>query len=107
MSRTRRKYIKMGICCGSNTEYYRQRRKRENAKNKQILINASKKYDGEEIDEHLYDVKLPHDSWDEPTDGTYLIDYKSAIKRFDKSFPDYLKRKLLPNLKKTKKSTNR
>ena len=102
MSRTRKKYIKMGNCCGSNTEYYRKRRKTENAKNKQILVNAFIKYDVEEIDEHIYNVSLPHDKWNEPTDGTSLVDYKSASRKYSE-FPEFLKRKILPKLKKPKK----
>ncbi len=105
MSRTRKKYIKIGNCCGSNTEYYRQRRKLENVKSKQILTNAFKKYDGEEIDEHIYNVRLPHDRWNEPTDGTHLVDYKSANKKYS-GFPEFLKRKILPKLKKPKRPKN-
>ena len=103
MSRTRKKYIKLGNCSGNNTQYYRQRRKTENAKNKHILINACKNYNIDEIDEHIYDIKFPHDSWNEPTDGTHIVDYKIAKEKYN-DFPDFLKRKLLPKLKKSKKS---
>ena len=39
MARTYRKVIKLGVCSGSNTEYYRYKRRETRRKNNQNLRN--------------------------------------------------------------------
>lgn len=106
MSRTYRKRVRVGICCGSNTEFYRNRTRRTATRNKRIMKNAVLRYDGEEIDEHIYEYKPPRrDSWREPTDGTYLYDRRRAERiasdnLHSDSYREYVRRKVLPKLKK-------
>lgn len=66
MSRTFKKYIKTGICCGSNTEWYRDRRRAFRRKAKQNLHK-----DGEDF-VNPEDTKPYVDHWGEPTDGFHL-----------------------------------
>lgn len=71
MSRTFKKYIRHGICCGSNTEWYRERRKWLRKRNRQELEDALKHFEIEDLSETLIFTKMPkRDSWNEPTDGT-------------------------------------
>lgn len=75
MSRTYRKKIRVGICTGSNTDYYRKRRRFERHRNRQELKNKLLKFYADELDDNLNFIKLKkRDSWDEPTDGSYLVD---------------------------------
>jgi len=74
MSRSYKKVVKQGICNGSNTKYYRARRKWIRNKNNQILRNFITNYTVDDVNDLIVFVKLPkRNSWDEPTDGTYLI----------------------------------
>lgn len=73
MSRTFRKYIRHGICTGSNTEWYRARRRWLRKRNRQELWNAIKHFDIEEAAERLSFTWIPkRDGWCEPTDGVQL-----------------------------------
>ena len=109
MSRTYRKRVRVGNCWGSNTKFYRNRTRMTATKNKRILRNAVSRYDGEEIDEHIYEYKLPkRDSWMEPTDGTCLYDKKRAESiaydsRNSDKYREYIRRKVLPKLKKRRR----
>jgi len=81
MSRTYRKVVKCGICTGSNTEYYRNMNRKCRAKNRHSLRNMIVNYDIETVSDNIPFGEVPiHNSWDEPTDGTYLI------KKEDKDF---------------------
>ena len=74
MSRSYKKHASGGICCGSNTQYYRDRNKNTRNKNKHIIRNALKRYELDEIDgfEFIDNKKNPnYDSWNEPTDGKW------------------------------------
>lgn len=73
MSRTYRKVIKQGICTGSNTEYYRERNRKARQMNRHNLRNLIANHDIDDVNDLVMSTVLPHDSWDEPTDGTYLI----------------------------------
>ena len=73
MSRSYKKVIKQGFCTGSNTEYYRARKRMVRNKNRHMLRNLLANKDIEEIDDVITVVKIPRNAWDEPTDGTYLI----------------------------------
>lgn len=71
MSDTYRKNIRVGICCGSNTNFYRKRRRtkrhRDNNRIRAVVANNNI----EDIDDVLNIEKIPkRDSWNEPTDGS-------------------------------------
>ena len=74
MSRSYKKYASGGICCGSNTEYYRDRNKSTRNKHKHILRNTLKKYELDDLDgfEFIENKRNPnYDPWNEPTDGKW------------------------------------
>ena len=75
MSKTKRKAIRVGICNGSNTSFYRNRRKRQRHINAQKLRAATNSLIiDEDIDDVIY-LHIPkRDDWREPTDGSYLIE---------------------------------
>ena len=110
MSRSYKKYVKVGTCGGfgsGNTEFYKNRRRKTSNKNNHILRNAVAHYDGDEIDEHIYEYKPPkRDDWAEPTDGTSLYDRKRAVsvidsagKFYNDGYKEWVKRKILSKLK--------
>lgn len=82
MSRTYYNVIRVGVCQGNNTPYYKARRRMYRNKLKQSLNRAlHNALSYEEIDEKMCDPRIiKKDSWDEPTDGTMLID-AAEIKR--------------------------
>lgn len=98
MSRTYRKFVKCGICNGSNTEFYRGRNRKSRRVNRSNLHSLITNHTADEVDELVSVTKLPHDSWNEPTDGTFLVSKKdkdfyindSKHSRFDE---DYWNRK--------------
>ena len=74
MSRSYKKYASGGICCGSNTKYYRERNRSTRNKNKHIIRNTLKKYELDDIDEFelIENKRNPdYDCWKEPTDGKW------------------------------------
>lgn len=75
MSRTYRKNLRVGICTGSNTEYYRERRRLQRRKLNQELHTLSSHYTVEAMEEDVVNnPKIPKvNEWLEPTDGRYLI----------------------------------
>ena len=74
MSRTYRKAVKCGYCTGSNTEYYRDMNRKCRFKNRQSLRNMIANYDIEVVSDIIPLGEVPiHNSWDEPTDGTFLV----------------------------------
>lgn len=85
MSKTKRKAIRVGICNGSNTSFYRDRRKRQRRINAQKLRAASNSLIiDEDIDDVMY-LKIPKkDDWREPTDGSILIE-KEDLERYGKN----------------------
>lgn len=98
MSRTYRKVIKQGICYGSNTEFYRDMNRNCRHKNNQSLRELLANNDIETVNDLIMSFKPIHDSWREPTDGTYLIsktakrDY-SDIHHWNRKIGKYLKPK--------------
>ena len=91
MSRTRRKMIREGICTGSNTSFYRDRRHRQRRINNQRLKAAVNSSSLEELDDIEY-LEIPkEDSWLEPTDGTHLID-KTDLEYYSKVNPRMYKK---------------
>ena len=77
MARTYRKFIKCGVCAGSNTQYYRYMNRKCRTKNRQSLRNMMANYDIETVSDFIPFGEVPiHDSWREPTDGTFIIPKK-------------------------------
>lgn len=73
MSRTYRKYVRVGFGCGDNREFYKARRRSIRTKNSQHLQDL-KQYPPEDMDELATFPKFPKkDTWREYTDGHYLI----------------------------------
>ena len=110
MSRTYRKYVKVGTCTGSNTEYYRERNRKARNMNRQNLRNLMAHHNIEEVSDKVMNFTLPHDDWDEPTDGTHLVmksdkdfyindfnyrdrQYGTGLNYWNHRFGKYLKRK--------------
>ena len=71
MSKSVGKYKTIGFCTGSNTEYYRNKRKADRRANNHNLRNFIANKAPEDYDEFT-DIKKPFkNDWDEPTDGTF------------------------------------
>ena len=83
MSRTYKKVLKLGICCGSNTEWYKQRRRSQRAKNRHALRKI-RQMSIETFANECEFVEWPKtDDWREPTDGSWLADTE-AIKKWER-----------------------
>lgn len=77
MSRSyRKKYLRLGNCWGSNTEYYRTKRRQFRRKAKQQLHIKLEDF------VHPEKLKVFKDYWDEPTDGSWLADAKYLKKHY-------------------------
>lgn len=85
MSRTYRKYIKQGICTGSNTEFYRYMNRKCRQKNNHELRNLIANNDIETVNNNIMSYVPIHDSCNEPTDGTILIN-REYIKTMDREY---------------------
>ena len=82
MSRSYKKQLRMNWCCGSNTEFYRERNRQRRRYSKEQL-NKIRKMHIDDFSDIYIDPKLPKkDTWREPTDGHW------------KSYPKELKKKL-------------
>ena len=94
MSKSYSKNIFLGMCYGSNTEYYHKRRQLKRHRNKQHLRNALQ---FEDIDENLKECNMPtRNSWDEPTDGGRKYTAKQLMRKMKKdpeSFNYFLTKK--------------
>lgn len=77
MSKSYRKYIKCGIAAGNNTEYYRNRNRKERTINKQNLRNLINKLNIDDVDNAIMFIPVPYDDWMEPTDGHILVNKNS------------------------------
>ena len=74
MSRSYKKIVKLGNCGGSNTEYYRTMNRKCRAKNRHTLRSIMANYDIETVSDNIPNAEIPiRDSWNEPTDGTYIV----------------------------------
>lgn len=69
MSRTYRKILRLGFAHACNTDYYRTKRRTFRRKARQRLHV--------DLEDFVHPEKLSKfkDSWDEPTDGTWLVDW--------------------------------
>jgi len=98
MSKTYKKKLRIGICYGNNTEFYRERRRRNRRVNRNILRTVLSRHEGEDVDDNLQMVEIhKRDSWNEPTDGTVLMDVdtinRNIINRnFDPSYMAFVRK---------------
>lgn len=77
MSKSYGRYKTIGICYGSNTQYYRDRARSFRHKNRQIIRNIIANKNIEDFDDQYIDFRQPRkDDWDEPTDGTWKLNCK-------------------------------
>lgn len=111
MSRSYRKFVKLGMCGGfgnQNTGFYKNRRRKISNKNKQIVRDAVAHYNPEDIDDHVQEYRPPkRDDWAEPSDGTFILDKKDADRIINNekspvSYKEFITRKILPKLKRKK-----
>ena len=99
MACTYRKFVKCGFCGGSNTEYYRNMNRKCRQKNRRTLHNMIINYDIETCSDLIPFGEVPiHDSWREPTDGTFLItkkdkDFWEDKTNWNRKIGKYLKNK--------------
>lgn len=79
MSKSYGKYKSVGICVGSNTDFYRKRRKWARHINKNRMRAAIAKSNIDEIDDNFnpYNI-VKKDHWEEPTDGTVKFYHKDV-----------------------------
>lgn len=81
MSRSYRKVLRYGVCCGSNTSYYRKKRKKFRAKLKHILTKSMKEECPDDMFVHPETVNQFKDTWAEPTDGYFIYTKEDATDR--------------------------
>lgn len=85
MSRSYKKQLRMNWCCGSNTEFYRERNHQRRRYSKEQLNKIRKMHIGDFSDMYM-DTKLPKkDTWREPTDGGFILD-KSEYAKLKKEY---------------------
>lgn len=84
MSKSYAKKIKLGICSGSNTEFYRDRRKHQRHINSNRIKNVLANNEADEFDDKYIPYNIPkNDDWEEPTDGTFILTPQDA-KEYEK-----------------------
>lgn len=84
MSKSYGKYKTIGFACGSNTDFYRERRKHQRRVNNHRIRNVMAHSDIEEFDEQFVDFYIPrHDYWNEPTDGHYKMTAKNVKEKME------------------------
>ena len=108
MSRTYHKNISIGLCHGDNRDYYKRRRRHFKKLFKQDFNSLLKHYAIEDVSNLVLNPKYPkRDTWNEPTDGRYLIN-KASLHTFKRKrwllfdfFVDIAKRHLKPYTKRS------
>lgn len=74
MSRSFRKYARMSIATGCNTEFYRDANRRIRAKARHIMdMLRSGHLDSDNLSFPTKHKDVQADEWYEPTDGSYLF----------------------------------
>lgn len=82
MSKSYSKIKRIGICCGSNTEFYRAKRRNIRAKEKQAIRDTLTHTNISDFDNVYTPLNIPFkDTWSEPTDGTITMTAR-AIDRY-------------------------
>lgn len=69
MTRSRKKTPKAFICTGTNTLFYRMKRREARARNRQNLRTAMSTDDPDALVQHFKPIR---DTWSEPTDGSWI-----------------------------------
>lgn len=115
MSRSYNKIMRVGICTGSNTEYYRKRNRAKRMLMRRGLAKI-RKMDINDFADTYMDPKMPKkNTWDEPTDGVWYItkdtiNYWKRMKEtgndFDKSWASKMIRRYKNKLKYFKQNDN-
>lgn len=78
MSKSYSRYKRLGICYGSNTDFYRRRRRHERGVNNSNIRKILANKDISDFDDIFVPFKEPRNyKWTEPTDGTFVLDPKS------------------------------
>lgn len=81
MSKSYGRYKTVGFCYGSNTNFYRERRKHQRRVNNHQIKNLISNYNIDEFDDKFTDFIIPKtDQWNEPTDGHRKL-YAKYIKK--------------------------
>lgn len=88
------------MCTGSNTEFYRDRRHAQRARDRNNLRALLAHYHIDEVSDLWLDDKIPkRDTWEEPTDGSWPV-FKSQLEALSKQYgEEYTKRKIKPKFK--------
>ena len=73
MAKSYSRYKTVGICTGTNTEFYHDRRVRVRRKNAHNIRNVMANNPTEEFDDTFIPYKEPRNNRIEPTDGTYKV----------------------------------
>ena len=93
MSKSYGKYKTVGICYGSNTEFYRGRRKHQRHVNNHRIRNVIANSNIEDFDDNYEAYTIPkNDDYKEPTDGHNKLnakDLKRIAKRARKIYGVY------------------
>ena len=86
MSKSYGNYKTLGIATGSNTEYYRNRRKHQRRVNHNRLKTAMTNNYADEIDDVFNPYIIPKENqWNEPTDGHIKYSAKQIRRRIENS----------------------
>lgn len=95
MSRSYRKNIRLTCGCGSNTKYYRMRKKLRRHRLNHEVRNLIANHMLDEVDNRIVGNVMPkEDQWAEPTDGHWCVskaEYNKDKKRYDKHFGSKIK----------------
>jgi hypothetical protein len=84
MSKSYSNYKTVGMAKGSNTSFYKDRRRKDRTKNKQIIRNMMANYNAEDFDEVYESFKqAKKDSWSEPTDGSKRLTAEDDLENYD------------------------
>lgn len=104
MSKTYRKNVRVGICGGTNTDFYKDRRRFVRHKNKSMLKELLSTHTLQDIADAIFTFRIPKkDTWEEPTDGCVVYN-KDNINNpskgwLSKEFRDKISRFLKPKHK--------
>lgn len=85
MSKSYSKVKRFGICTGSNTEFYRDKRRNIRIKEKQVIRDTLAHNDVSEFDEVYTPLNIRlKDDWKEPTDGTFVMTGRAIVRDMTK-----------------------
>lgn len=87
MGKTYRKNIRIGICEGTNTEFYRSRDRKIRRKNREICRGM---VGDEDRDLTVMNDKYIKNDWEEPTDGTFVINDSTLNTYEDTEYTEYI-----------------